>query len=389
MNSIASKMEKYLSESIIGESVLDESDMYLLEGGNAKTKNGDYAAKVSIAEMSKKQYESYRADIVKLVKAIAKAFKAQTKESLFPNEGAIDSFQIFSGSGNSFFKQNYEDYTRVKPKLGDIDVQIDASKKPQVIEFLKKNEGATFNGFKYLGSQFSDDIFNIFEAPAKYKPQATNIQIDFEFIDYDEEGNPNEFDIFAKNSEWEDISVGIKGLAKNELLPCIYKVIYARSGVLLQNKKNIPSKNQGIGNFPSLSYGKKGTRQKYQAVMGADGNQLQIDGKPAYREFSVKDTGTNKNVDSIFEEMFKHKPTPEEKKKFYNYQGLLELMKDNYDKATIQKIYDVYVPHLASHCDEMKVFTVINDKFKEVFPYVKNNTSEEDIKALVDGKGGF
>ncbi len=354
------------------------------EGGNAKTATGENASKVDIASMGKDKYNSYRMDIVKLVKSISRAFRKTTGEKLFPNEGAIDSCEIFSGSGNSFFKQDYEKYTKVKPKLGDIDVQVDITKKEKIRKFLDANVGKLFNGFKYLGNSGTDDIFNVFEAPEKYRPEATNIQIDFEFIEFDENGNPNEFDIFAKNSEWEDISVGIKGLAKNELIPCIYKVIYGKEGVLFQNKRDIPSKNQGTGLFPSLSYGKKGTRSKYRPVIGADGKQVMYNGKPAFREYGVKETGTNKNLESIFEEMFKHKPTVDEKKKFYNYQGLLELMKENYSKDTIQRIYDVYVPWVAAKCDDLGVFKRINEKFKEFFPYVKMNTA--DVETLIRKK---
>ena len=347
--------------------------MLINEGGNAKTKNGDEATKVNIAEMDEKTYNSYRNDIVKLVKAIAAAFNKATGEKLFPNESAIDTYQVFSGSGNAFFKRDYEEYTKVKPKLGDIDVQVDASKRQAIIDFLKSSEGAKWNGFTYLGSMFTGDVYNIFKAPAKYNPQATNIQIDFEFVDFDEDGNPDEFDTYVKNSEWEDMSQGIKGLAKQIIISTLYKVIYARQGVLFQNKKDLPSKNQGDGNFPTKSFGFKGTRSKYAPVLDADGNQVMFDGKPAVRELSVDATGTEKSVAKVFQDIFGKEPSVKEKQMIYSYTGVLALMKKYLNKTTIQKIFDAYRKDLDEKGGgEPEVIEPILNKFKAVFPYVVN-----------------
>jgi hypothetical protein len=379
----------FFNESDFGDFLGEEYSKknFLFEGGNAYTKNGDSAEKIEIAKMSKGQYDSYKKDIVKLIKAIASEFKKQTGKSLFPNDSVIDSFSIFSGSGNSFFKQSYEDYTRVKSKLGDIDVQIDQTKKDDVVKFLANNEGKLFNGFKYLGSMRSADLYNVFKAPAKYYPQAKNIQIDFEFIEYDENGNPNEFDMFTKNSEWEDISAGIKGLAKQGIIPCIYKVVYHRDGVLFTSKGNKPAKNQGTGNFPVRSYGFKGSREKFVAVLDDTGKQVEYEGKPAFREVPVKDSVTNRNLDSIFEEIFKHKPSAEEKKMFYSYQGCLQLIKKNFNKKEVQKIYDEYLVWLIDNATEdMDIFKAINNKFKEVFPYVKQSISDEKIAEMTKGE---
>lgn len=356
----------------------------LNEGGNAKTKEGISASKVRIGEMDKDTFESYRLDMLKLVVSINRAFRKQTGKRLF-SDSSVTDFSVFSGSGKSFFERDYEEYTRVKPLLGDIDVQIDLSMKQDIREFLSKNKGNTFNGFKYIGSQYANDLFNIFEVPEKYSSYASNIQIDFEFVEYDKEGKPNEFDTFVKNSDWKDMSIGIKGLAKNELIPCIYKVIYRKDGVLFQNKKDKPSSNQHSGNFPSLSFGNKGSRTKYRPVLDSDGKQVKYDGKPAYREYDVKDTGTNKDLNKIFEEMFGHQPSSSEKHDMYTYQGMLKLMDSNYDRKTIQDIYDVYVPWVAAKCDDVNVFRNINSKFKEVFPFVKTKLSNDEIMDLIKG----
>lgn len=344
--------------------------MLLNEGGNAKAKNGAEAAKVAIAEFSAEQYSDFKNSIIKIVKDIDDAFKKFSGEPLFPSKEAIDSFKVFSGSGNEFFKRSREEYSKVKPKIGDIDVQIDETKKEAVKKFLEENEGKKFGGFTYLGSQFGGDFYNIFKAPKKFQPQASNIQIDFEFISFDENGDPNEFDVFTKNSDWEDLSRGIKGLAKQCIIPIIYKVIYGRPGVVFTNTKDVPSKSFKDEEVPTKTYGFKGSRQKYHPVLDADGNQVEYEGKPAYREKKVSETPLNRDLSSIFEEMFGKKPTDSEKKMMYSYVGMLQLIKKYLKKNQIQKVYELYHKNILEQVDDESVAETIFAKFKEVFPFV-------------------
>ena len=102
---------------------------FLIEGGNAKAKNGVEATKVNIKAFDNKQYEAYKKDIIGLVIAVNKKFEETYNEPLFASNELITSAKIFSGSGNSFLKKSKEEYTAVKPKLGDIDVQVDKKKK--------------------------------------------------------------------------------------------------------------------------------------------------------------------------------------------------------------------------------------------------------------------
>ncbi len=345
-------------------------DNLINEGGNAKAKNGATASKISLADFTPEQYGAFKHGLLNLVYDLNKAFTKFAKEPLFPSEDAISSLKIFSGSGFEFFNRNREEYVKVKPKMGDVDVQIDENKREKVRAFLQANEGKKFAGFTYLGTQFGGDFYNIFEAPKQFQPAAQNIQMDFEFIEYDENGMPNEFDVFSKNSDWEDLSQGIKGLAKNNLLPVIYKVVYATPGVVFQNKKDEPSKAFKDDTVPTKSYGNKGSRQKYQPVKDAEGNQVMYDGKPAFREYAVKDTPLNRDLNAIFTEMFGVKPTPKTLKMMYSYNGVLHLMNKFLTKQQIQKIYQLYSKDLYKQVDDPTVSDAIVAKFKEVCPFV-------------------
>ena len=344
---------------------------FLFEGGNAKAKNGVEASKVNIKAFTDKQYESYKLDIINLILAINKKFAETYDEPLFPSNNLITSAKIFSGSGHSFFKKSKEEYTAVKPKLGDIDVQVDKKKKDQVKEFLVNNEGTNFAGFTLLGTQFGMDFFNIFQAPKKYNPAATNIQIDFEFVNYNEQNDIDEFDIFSKNSSWDDLKQGIKGFAKQQLLPAIYKAVYAVPGVVFQNKKDFPSKGQKGDEVSYKTFGPMGSRVKYNQVKDAEGNPVNYEGKPAFREIPTAQSTFNRNLDVAFKEMFGKKPSPEEKKQMYSFVGVLSLMKKFLTEKQIQRTYKFFYDDISTRTEDEGVLSAIFNKFKEVFPFVK------------------
>ena len=54
---------------------------------------------------------------------------------------------------------------------------------------------------------------------------------------------------------------------------------------------------------------------------------------------STEETPLNTDLNSIFEEMFGKKPTPEELKKLWNYIGVLDLIEKYLNKDQIKLIY--------------------------------------------------
>jgi hypothetical protein len=340
-------------------------------GGKATLKTGECSEKIKLNGFTDTQYTEFKHDLIELIQDFNEKYKTFAGEPLWTDNNEIVNYDIFSGSGNAFFKKNRDEYIKVKPIIGDLDVQVPDKNREKLKEFLENSCGAMFGKFKYIGTKYGLDFYNVFQAPKKFNPHATNIQIDFEFNEY-EDGKPNQFDLWAKNSDWSDLQKGIKGVAKQELLPCLYKIKYKRTGILLQPKSDIPAKNQRGGNFNSLSLGPKGSRGHYVPVM-KNGKQLIVNGQLAYRETSVKDTGTNKNLDTIFEELFDHKPNSKEKKLFWSYQGCLQLMKENYSDQMIKEIYQLYSKHMLDHTDNEDVYNTIMKKFEEYFPYVNMN----------------
>lgn len=335
-------------------------------GGKATLKTGECSSKINIEKFNDELYDSFKKDILNLIKKLNVAYKKFSGEFLWKNSTVIENFEIISGSGTSFFTKQRNEFVGVKTSMGDIDIQVPVNCRETLKNFLDASIGKKFNGFTYVGTKCGLDFYNIFKAPSKYNPFATNVQIDLEFNDFDEKGKPNLFELWSKNSDWTDLKEGIKGVAKQELLPCVYKIKYKRIGVLLQPTKNLPTKNQRGGNFNALSLGPKGSRQHYIPVM-ADGKQLIVDGKLAFRETALKDTGSNKNLDSIFEEIFGHEPNEREKKLFWSYQGCLQLMKENFTTKMITEIFQLYKKHMLDHTENEIVYNKIINKYIEFF----------------------
>lgn len=354
---------------------------YLNEGGNAVTASGDEAAKVNIIEFSEKQYEEFKKGIIAVVSEMSAAFDEKYGHPLF-SQSALNSRDIFAGSCNYFFKKSKEEYTKYKPKMGDIDVQVNKDDIKEIKEFLNDSIGKTFAGWKYLGYQKVALVYcNVFSVPKSLRPQASNVQIDFNFVPY-KNGAPQEFSVFAHNSEWEDLEQHIKGVAKNALLPIIYNVVYSTPGVLFTQKGMKLAKNQPE-DIHTKSYGYNGSREKYQPVKDENGDDVFVNGKRAYREMPTSATPTNTNLGEIFKEMFGKIPSKDELKRLWSYIGTLSLMEKYLSKEQIQKIYTRYKKSLEDMVADEEVVKTILDKYKEKFPYINDTNEKFTLKNLL------
>ena len=357
--------------------------MNLLEGGNARLPSGEQAQKVDLVNLSEKQYEAFKTNIVNVIIEMNNAFNKEYGHPLFSSE-AIKERKIFAGSASVFFNKSKDEYTNFKPTIGDIDVQVNKADMNIIKEFLDKSIGKEFAGWKYLGySKVALVYCNVFKVNEEYNPQATNVQIDFNFVKFNQEENrPSTFAQFAHNSDWEDIKQNIKGVAKNALLPIIYNVVYATPGILVSKKTLKPTKNQP-DDIHTKSYGHNGSREKYQPVKDEKGNQVYVDGKPAYKEMPTEETPLNTDLNSIFEEMFGKKPTPEELKKLWNYIGVLDLIEKYLNKDQIKLIYKRFGKSLDDMGVDKEVSALILKKFKERFGYVDETNEKMNFSKYV------
>lgn len=117
-----------------------------------------------------------------------------------------------SGSTSFLFEKNGIDLEVFKPVFGDIDLQIDENKMPELLPL------ATHGQFKLIGtSKTTNTVVTLWN----YK--GLRIQIDFEGVEFVGD-NPTEWSQFAYSSSWTDQLVQIKGVAHK----LIFRALTAR-----------------------------------------------------------------------------------------------------------------------------------------------------------------
>ena len=188
----------------------------LLEGGNLSSQSPGWQGTPD-AEADEIDLEvNNRSHMVGLVdqvlRAVDQLFQKQQKVNLWSPE-LLKSRQFLGGSSLHFLNTtgiSDDEFKRLKPKVGDIDTQVDKQLEPQVRDFLTANTGkqigiATLLGFSQGNEQYNA-LFQLADPPIK-------LQIDFEFGKYDPATNtPDEWFRFSHSSDWADIQAGVKGV---------------------------------------------------------------------------------------------------------------------------------------------------------------------------------
>lgn len=287
------------------------------------------------------------------------------------NNPHIENGFIFNGSSQFLMDPNkFGVLSKYKDSFGDIDVIIPKTKLDQLEAFLdgiddnnptwqptakNKLSGA----FYYVGRTKSyaaipDQLVTLWY----YEPIKQVVQVDFEgddmFIDPQGYEKPSEWTKFSKDSPWEDLTLGIKGLAGALMLrslarattvlpnavvltPSAVKKVQAGAIKELTDKDVTKAAQHTVPSRYTLNTGGGGTgiRKAYELVKTMPYNGKMVD---AYRFVEAKETKPEDritDVSKIFEMLFGQKPTVEEKASFRSYQGQLRLMKKYLDKKTI------------------------------------------------------
>jgi len=303
----------------------------LQEGGNVQIDDQE-AERIDLVKFS-------RADVVPKINAgllaINAAFKKEYKKPIW-NDELLKSRKFLSGSAFHFFNDKIDDRTFVKYKnsVGDIDTQVDKNMDDEIKDFLTKNKGKSFGPFTLIGFKTSaGQHISLW----KLKDPAINIQIDLEMVDFDESGHPTEWSNFSHSSSWEDMTKGVKGVAHKYLLRALdapkLKDIVLKAKTARGTDKEVKSSETAF----SVTHG---VRQKLKPVLGDDGKQVMVNGKPAYHEMDTKESKGDTNLSNIFKAYFNKDASAADLKKLNSFTGLIELIKENFKSADQKKIAD-------------------------------------------------
>ena len=307
-----------------------KQSQYLYEGGNLSI--GDKKADEIDLKVHNRTYMVGLLD--KLLNDIDRAFKAKTKTPMWSPE-LLKNKQFLGGSSLHFFNTkgiSDEEFVKNKPKVGDIDTQIDKNLEGQVEEFLnsitnKKIGDAVFLGFSRGNEQFNG-LFEFENPPVK-------IQIDFEFGKYNPETNsPDDWYRFSHSSDWEDVKAGIKGVFHKYIYRALAKAapsekyIAKLAGAGKNRKMTItgPTSDSNFSFAVASSQG-GGARAKYKPYIDPEtGQPKEINGVPVMEPLSPKDSEYIQDLSKQFELFFGTSPNGDDSQLQQSFLGTLNLI---------------------------------------------------------------
>lgn len=237
------------------------------------------------------------------------------------NDEVFSDLSFLSGSSVHFFNKEIptDEFKQHKPKVGDIDTQVDVNFAEQIKEFLDQL-GNEVGPLKFLGYKDSAGqkitLWNV-------KKFDINVQIDLELAEF-ANGKPTPWSQFSHSSSWADMEENIKGVFHKYALRAITRkdeteeiIIRTPSG---QKEKTMKS------NKLSFSVG-KGLRRKLEPVMNKDGSQLRKDGKLVFREKKTSESSYITDLETMFKIFFDEDRTDKnEMKRFQSFVGICQLV---------------------------------------------------------------
>ena len=328
--------------------IFNKNKKSLYEGGNLALDTGDEAQHIDLQVHNR----GYIVPILdKLLQSINDLYAQQYQVPLWSPK-LLQSKSFLSGSSLHFFNTDIPDdeFTRVKPKVGDIDTQVNKEYEGNLEQFLTANRGKVMGPAKFLGFQRGNEQFS---GLWEFTDPPIKVQIDLEFVKY-EKDKPTAWSQFSHSSSWDDLQAGIKGVFHKFLI---------QSFTSLTNTDFILRKFVGRGkaraeqDFPttdnmfSFAVSSKeggGLRAKYEPVLDEKGRPLVIDNLPVMRP--LKAEGYEQDLSTIFATIFGSRVNSAQLKKLmpktWSFIGLLELMNAVLDPEEKAHIVDSFVDKL-------------------------------------------
>ena len=291
--------------------------------------------------------------LTKLLYGINDGFAAVNKKPLW-NPALLQKGEFLSGSSLHFFNTKIPDeqFEKVKPKVGDIDTQVDKLMEKELEGWLNSVKGKLIGGGKLIGFERGNEqyssLWELQDPPIK-------VQIDLEFVAF-EKDEPTAWSKFSHSSDWEDIQAGVKGVFHKWLIQSftdlttrdfLLRKLVGRGKARVE--QDVPA-NDNLLSFAVSSKEGGGLRPKYEPVTDEAGQPLIVDGLPVMR--ALPPAGYEQDIGKIFALIFGDRIDPKKAKqlstKFWSFTGLLDVMtqilspeeQQQVVQAFIHKLYD-------------------------------------------------
>jgi len=364
--------------------------MTLNEGGNVIV-DGEQAQKIPMDRLDEPKFKKLKEELMRSFKGFNDAFNRKAKKPLWADfKKLVSSGMIFSGSTRLFFNKPLKSFSKVKKKVGDMDLQVPVSYMGDLRSVLEGLKGKKVGNFKWRGFTSAGLQFNgILETTPEWHDIIKYIQVDFEGTEFSN-NEPTEFATFGHSSSWTDIQKGIKGLFIKYLVRAITSSIQ-RGEVAIVGKKGKRLQRPDTVSFFGFSVD-RGFRKKLEPVLDDKGKIIQTDGLPTYREIPSKGAKFVTDIPKIFEFMFGRLPKGAERRDLKSFAKTLKIMKKEFKVQKVEQIFWLFIRLLWSKgsqgiernnpAEDKNIKMAAYKEFLKVFPFLKKH--EPEIKKMIE-----
>lgn len=324
-------------------------------GGNVVVKdiNGNEveAQKVDLKQVN-------RTKLMKLARSTFVALNAlhdaKFNTPIWKNSKVLKDAIAFNGSSSYVLSTKYTDaeILKVKPTMGDIDIAIPAESAQTLFELLqflhgkKVTKDVEFVGMNRtnssaLGTQINS-IFRFLD-PVEYL-----VQVDFEFLPFEEDGTPTEWARFSHSSSFADAKDGVKAVHHKYLIRSLVGGISIRPDIVIATKKSTwdnvritaASKKGEVARMLKFSVD-HGVRKAYEPLLDPEGNEITVGGKTVYKEIPTGTSDYKKSLVEIFKLVFNDEDSSD-LDKLWTFRGVVQLCSKYLDKKQQKDVADRY-----------------------------------------------
>jgi hypothetical protein len=335
------------------------------EGGNLSLGDAEKGEPVHYADKIdlKVHNRTYMVGLLnKLLHDVNAAFHKQTRKNLFSPE-LLKSREFLSGSSLHFFNTDGisdEEFTKYKPRVGDIDTQVDRDLEPQVKDFLTSHTNKRIGDTTLLGFGSGNEQYN---ALFQFANPPLKIQIDFEFGEY-EGGVPNDWFRFSHSSEWNDVTHNVKGVFHKYLYRALAGAIKVHAHLKSTTGRGKAKETNLVPDYLSkYSFGVSGKQggglsEPYSSVQDDNTKEPQElphpenpqQNLPVMQVAKPENRIYDQNLQSQFKKLFLRnnpnaEPTPEDLKQQWSFLGTVDLIKkylnQKEQQETVKRFFEI------------------------------------------------
>lgn len=299
-----------------------------------------------------------RSNVIKLAQNLFSSLntlhEAKYSVPLWKSDKVLKDALVFNGSSSFILSEKFSDQEilKFKPTMGDIDIAIPSERAETLFELLGKLQGrqvtrnVEFVGMNRtssssLGTQINC-IFRFLDL-VEYL-----VQVDFEFLPFEEDGNPTEWARFSHSSSFDDAKDGVKAVHHKYLIRALVGGVSIRPDIVIATNKSTydnykltaASKKGDVARMLKFSVD-HGVRVAYAPLLDQDGNEVKDNGKTVYKEIPTSSSDYKKTLVEILKLVFNDEDSSDVDK-LWTFRGVVELCKKYLNKQQQKDVAERY-----------------------------------------------